>query len=121
MTSNQPWWLAWPTAEVAAAILPLFSYPSSEKEHPALASIVSWCKTGQYRKPVKIGDVFKDPDTRAIAEAMRVLEHANLVMRDVSGGDVTWVSVGLTRLGRDAIATNTVRQHLGLGDTPPTA
>jgi hypothetical protein len=32
MTSNQPWWLTWPIAEVAAAILPLFPYPASAEE-----------------------------------------------------------------------------------------
>jgi hypothetical protein len=30
------WWVTWPVAEVAVAILPLFSYPSSQKEHSAL-------------------------------------------------------------------------------------
>jgi hypothetical protein len=60
---------------------------------------------------------FEDPDVRAVAEAIQVLEHSRLLMR--SPGDRA--HVGLTRLGMHALATNTVRQHLGLGDAQPTA
>jgi hypothetical protein len=124
MNNPRPGWhTTWPVAEVAAAILPLFSYPSSQKEDSAIACIVSWCKTGEYKKPLALRDKsrFEDPDTRAIAEAIRALERAGLIMREVNGGDVTWVDVGMTRLGRDALATNSVRRHLGLRDAPPTA
>ena len=124
MNNPQPGWLTtWPVAEVAAAILPLFSYPASQKEASAIASIISWSKTGEYKKPLGFRDKsrFEDPETRAVAEAIRALERAGLIMRDVSGGDVTHVDVGMTRLGRDAIATNSVRRHLGLRDAPPTA
>jgi hypothetical protein len=62
---------------------------------------------------------------RAVAEAMQVLEHAGLLLRSSriirSGGSTfggSWV--GLTRLGGHALQTNTVRQHLGLSDIPPT-
>jgi hypothetical protein len=60
---------------------------------------------------------FDDPDCAAIAEALQVLEHAGLLME--RSGEYTFV--GLTRLGRHALQTNTVRQHLGLSDAPPTA
>jgi len=124
MNSPQPGWLTtWPVAEVAAAILPLFSCPASQKEDSAIACITSWCKTGEYKKAFgsRSKSRFEDPETRAVAEAIRALERAGLIMRDVSGGDVTHVDVGMTRLGRDAIATNSVRRHLGLRDAPPTA
>jgi hypothetical protein len=60
--------------------------------------------------------MFERPDQRAVAEAMQVLEHACLLIRtnDEKG------YVGLTRLGYHALATNTVRQHLGLSDATPT-
>jgi hypothetical protein len=61
---------------------------------------------------------FEDPDLCAIAEAMQVLEHASL-LRELADGEQGFV--GLTRLGMQALQTNTVRQHLGLSDTPPTA
>jgi hypothetical protein len=92
----------------------------------AMQGILSWCQTGSYREP-RLGGRglgtrrFEDPDIRAVAEAIQFLERAGLVMRDLSGGDVTWVEVGLTRLGRDALATNSVRRHLRLSDTPPMA
>jgi hypothetical protein len=60
---------------------------------------------------------FDDPDCGAIAEAIQVLEHAGLLME--RGGEYNYV--GLTRLGTYALETKTVRQHLGLGDAPPTA
>jgi hypothetical protein len=107
-------------------------------EEGAMASILSWCKTGSYRQPHTVGkllfargDRFEDPNTGAIAEAIQVLEHAGLLMRGVverarpvgfftsSQVRVTTVDLGLTRLGRHALQTNTVRQHLGLSDAPP--
>jgi hypothetical protein len=125
MTSSQPWWLTMPPAEVAATIVPFFSHQTSD-EQLAIEKIVAWCKTGKDKARWLHGngrEQFDDPDYRAIAEAMQVLEHAGLLMRSSrlrrseqsSGG--FWV--GLTRLGMHAIATNTVRQHLGLGDAPP--
>jgi hypothetical protein len=129
MTSAQPWWFTMPPEEVAATILPLFSYPQFSPcadEELAIDNIVSWCKTGSFAQP-KLFRVtgrkktFEDPDTRAIAEAIQVLEHARLLIREVSGSDYTECYLGLTRLGMHALATNTVRQHLGLSDATPTA
>ena len=122
MTSDQPWWLAMPPAEVAAAILPLFPSASHSPSGGVLKAIVKWCKTGDYRPPRGFSSsnddlAFTDPDCGAIAEAIQVLERAGLLME--TGGD--YLSVGLTRLGRHALQTNTVRQHLGLGGAPPTA
>jgi hypothetical protein len=136
MTSNHPWWLAMPPAELAATILPLFG--QTHEEHTAISNIVTWCKTGSYGRHGRMSLVlrtgrepFEDPDMRAIAEAIQVLEHAGLLMRSsrsttrrlrplapspIGGGNY----VGLTRLGRHALQTNTVRQHLGLSHTPPT-
>ncbi len=123
MSNPQPWWLTWPVAEVAAAILPLFPYSPGVDEISARASIISWCKTGSYRRPrvVATDKEFDDPDTRAIAEAIQVLEHAGLLMRAGRDPDYLGTSLGLTRLGQHALATSTVRQHLGLSDTPPAA
>jgi hypothetical protein len=140
MTSNQPWWLTMPPAELAAAILPHFSYQPDE-EQSAIERIASWCATGSdvvkrnwLKGSPKTGwsgvqsgrEQFEDPDMRAVAEAIQVLEHAGLLMRSSritkSGGSTfggSWV--GLTRLGGHALQTNTVRQHLGLSDAPPTA
>jgi hypothetical protein len=120
MTSNQPWWLTMPPAEVAATILPLFASSKSASAGGTLKAIVKWCKTGDYRPPFGFSSSndslpFKDPDNGAIAEAMQVLERAGLLMK--TWGEYT--DVGLTRLGWHAVQTNTVRQHLGLGDTPP--
>jgi hypothetical protein len=120
MNEPQPWWLTWPVAEVAAAILPLFSQSASQDEKSARGAIVNWCKTGSY-KATAYGsntDPFKDPDHYAVTEAMQVLEHAGLV---VYGNYRDFTYVGLTRLGKHALQTNTVRQHLGLSDAPPTA
>jgi hypothetical protein len=121
MTNPQPWWLTWPPAEVAAAILPLFSSSRSAAASGVVVAIVKWCKTGSYRAPggfssTNVGKPFKDPDCGAIAEAIQVLEHAGLLMK--GGGD--WDPIGLTRLGKHVLQTNTVRQHIGLGDAPPT-
>lgn len=60
-------------------------------------------------------EVFENPDVRAVAEAMQVLECSRLLMR--SPGE--HAHVGLTRLGIHALQTHTVRQHLGLGESPP--
>ena len=120
MTSNQPWWLTMPVAEVAATILPLFSYSAWEWEGKAMSYIVNWCSTGTYSRPFFVLNScspFEDPDFGAVAEAMQVLERAGLLLR--TSGEQP--QVGLTRLGRHAIQTHTVRPHLGLSDTPPTA
>jgi hypothetical protein len=123
MTSSQPWWLTWPVAEVAATILPLFSQSPYLDEEVATKGIVAWCKTGRYgaRGAADVHEQFHDPDARAIAEAIQVLEHAALLRRTIGNRDQTDPYVGLTRRGMHALQTNTVRQHLGLGDTPPTA
>jgi hypothetical protein len=119
MTSNQPWWFAWPVAEVAATILPLFSSSAYQWDTEARACIVNWCKTGTYKST--IGGLntnpFKNPDHFAVIEAMQVLERTGLLVRG-SYGERT--HIGLTRLGWHALQTNSVREHLGLGDTPPT-
>jgi hypothetical protein len=65
-------------------------------------------------------EAFDKPDVRAVAEAIQVPEHACLHMREVQGDPVRNL-VGITRLGMHALATNTVRQHLRLGDATPTA
>jgi hypothetical protein len=120
MTNPQPWWLTWAVAEVAAAILPLFCHSESQRDKNARACIVNWCKTGSYQSTVRglNTDPFTDPDHRAINEGMQVLEYGGLLMRY---HDTDKCFVGLTRLGVHALQTNTVRQHLGLSDTPPTA
>ena len=120
MTSNPPWWLTLPPAEVAVTILPLFSHVPSKKETRAIEEIVEWCRTGSYPKPASFSrssgsQQFTDPDKRSIAEAIQVLEHAGLLMLTVDGNPGE-VSVGLTRLGMHALSTNAVRPHLGLSD-----
>jgi hypothetical protein len=146
MNNPQPWWLTMPPAELAATILPLFGYQPYE-EHMAMANIVTWCKTGRggelgfLELIVRTGrEQFDDPDMRAVAEAIQVLEHAGLLMRSarfesrysspsrrggsIFGRRLTAASfgggffVGLTRLGLHALQTNTVRQHLGLSARP---
>jgi hypothetical protein len=56
MNYPQPWWLTWPVAEVAAAILPLFAHPPLSpqgSEALNIHNIVVWCKTGVLKpKPV---------------------------------------------------------------------
>jgi len=127
MNNPRPWWLTWPPEEVAAAILPLFSQPLLSPygyQSATIHNIVVWCKTGQWSpRRHASGNPFEDPDWRAIAEALQVLEHARLIMRYDFGGGVSDPNVrtGLTRLGMQTLATNTVRQRLGLGDAPPTA
>jgi hypothetical protein len=118
MTPPQPWWLTWPVTEVAAAILPWFAANPPEYEGFAMRHIVQWMQGSQSRSATFSPSApFTDPDLRAVAEALQVLEHSRLVMR--SPGDRG--HVGLTRLGMHALATNAVRQHLGLGDAPPPA
>jgi hypothetical protein len=117
MTSNQPWWLTMPPAELAAVILPLFPSPR-QAERWVTASIVNWFNTGEYgvhRFPRE-----DDPDCVVIEEAIQVLEHALLVIRHLPYGDSSSYAIGLTRLGLHAVQTNTVRQHLGLSDAPST-
>src|ERR1700756_4568952 len=122
MNEPQPWWLTWPVAEVAAAILPLFANSDYIGEERALRGIVSWSKTGSFRPPgmYRRGapPPFKNPHIRAFSEAIQVLEQARLLLRGEQERDSL---LGLTRLGWHALQTNTVRQHLGLGDAPPTA
>ena len=119
--------LAMPPAELAAVILPYFSTWKPQDEADARRKITAWLTTGSDRLrssffagPRSTMDVFEKPDLRAVAEAMQRLEQACLLMRVVIGGDSTDVFVGITRLGRDALATNTVRQCLGLSDATPT-
>jgi len=125
MNSPQPWWLTWPVAEVAAAILPLFSSATHEGEGSALKAVASWFTTGSYRLPFVSAyqpgkPYFENPDIRAAAEAIQVLEHAGLIMRIAPASEMG-TYIGLTRRGYHALQTNTVRQHLGLSETPPTA
>jgi len=129
MTSSQPWWLTWPVAEVAASILPYFSHFPHVSDRRAMKEIVSLWRTGSYPGPQSVlgfrylemagtFDQFADPDCGAVAEAIQALEHAGLLMRAVSG-DYADSDVGLTRMGKHALATDTVRQQLGLGDAQP--
>jgi hypothetical protein len=122
MNNPEPWWLTWPVAEVGAAILPLFSYTASEPAARVTKGIVAWFMTGSYRPlPLTGGESsspFNDPHSLAVAEAIQALQHAGLLLR-VSYSNSNGDEVGLTRLGRHALATNTVRQHLGLGEAPP--
>ena len=124
MNEPQPWWLTWPVEEVAAAILPLFSSSTHMSEGSSLAGVASWLTTGKYRKPWAIPSAgktwFESPDTRVAAEAVHVLDRAGLLMRIIPASE-SGSYIGLTRLGWHALQTNTVRQHLGLGDSPPTA
>ena|ERR1700758_3327428 len=116
MNDPQPWWLTMPVAEVAATILPYFSSRARVSELIAMKEIVTWL--GAAPRSRWSWDPFEDPDFRGVAEAMQVLEHAGLLMRSVAF-DTDRGNVGLTRLGMHALATNTVRQHLGLGDATP--
>jgi len=122
MNNPQAWWLTWPVAEVAVAILPLFSHSQRQQASSLPRAIVDWCKTGRYREADIIlendlGRTLENPDELAVAEAIQLLQQARLLIQ-IWGRDRSYV--GLTRLGRHALQTNTVRQHLGLGDAPPT-
>jgi hypothetical protein len=129
MTSSQPWWLTWPVAEVAASILSYFSHFLHVSDRRGMKDIVSLWRTGSYPSPQSVlgfryletagtFDRFTDPDCAAVTEAIQALEHAGLLMRAVSG-DYADSDVGLTRLGKHALATATVREHLGLSEMPP--
>lgn len=119
MTSDPPWWLTMPPAELGARILPLFSTSSHEAELIAIQAIVAWCETGTYKKPrvasANLRHFFEDPDRRAVAEAIQVLEQARLLVRIVDNASY----VGLTRLGQHALATNSVGKHLGVSGSSP--
>jgi hypothetical protein len=86
--------------------------------------IVAWWKTGSptgaKRPNVMAGRLlqFDDPDYRAVTEAMHILERTGLLMRGLWPNTDWGFEVALTRLGWHALQTNTVRQHLGLGDAP---
>jgi hypothetical protein len=88
MASNQPWWLTWPVAEVAATILPLFSSSARASEIRAMGTIVNWWKTGAVHPPSWIKaswmTPFEDADFRAAAEAMHAFELAGLLYAYVS-------------------------------------
>src|SRR5690348_8230919 len=121
-SSEQPWWLSAPVAELAAVILPMFGQSSFDSERAAMTDVVSWLRTGA-RTPRGIfaaassrGDVFQNPDLRAVAEAMQLLERSGLLLRVLVPSSHSSFDVGLTRLGWQAVQTGTVRQHLGLGD-----
>ena len=115
--NEQPWWRTWPVEEVAAAILPWFGANPSEYEGFALRHVVQWMQGSQSRLATySPSHQFTDPDIGAVAEAVQVLEHARLLMR--SPGERG--HVGLTRLGRHALATQTVHELLGLSDVRPT-
>jgi hypothetical protein len=122
MTGSPPWWISISPEELAATILPLFSYPQLSPhvyEGFAIYNIAVWCRTGRWAEPKFIyrqGNPYTDPDLRPIAEAIQVLEQHRLLMRFVAGDSAT-VSVpvlGLTRRGMHALEANTVRQHIGL-------
>ena len=94
-----------------------------------MKEIVSLWRTGSYPDPRSFLGIpfvetasaleqFTDPGCGAVAEAIQALEHAGLLMRAVTG-DYADSQFGLTRLGKHALATNTVRQQLGLSDAPP--
>jgi hypothetical protein len=127
MNKPQPWWLTWPIAEVAATILAPLSHKVRE-EYDAMETIVNWFRTGVFRapppKPFRAGiwgsRVLEDPDFRAAAEAMQVLERAGLLIRVLQVSDSSSFLVGITRLGMHADQTNTVREHLGLPAHAPT-
>jgi hypothetical protein len=109
MTIDQPWWLTRPVAEVAAAILPLFPYPTCAEEAAMIRDILAWGQPGREFPGLKR---FDDPDARAMLEAIQVLDHAGLLMRTVVNRQgAAWTQIGLTRLGMYALQTNTVRQH----------
>ena len=91
-----------------------------------MSRIVGWFRTGspiaaEFPSRLTPGFLaeFDDPDYRAAAEAMQILESTRLLMRSVEIRSSTHLYVGLTRLGWHALQTNTVRQHLGLSGAPP--
>lgn len=99
-----------PPAELAARILTWFSSQKhlNAREEIAYKSIAAgWLKTGSARTVGGFTEhderPFKDPDARAVAEAVQVLEHASLPMRAPA-------NIGLTRLGHHALQTSAVRE-----------
>ena len=116
-----------PVRELAATILPLLSSSTPLDEREAMDAIVSWFRTGSTigaKVPISFTLAsflarFNDPDYVVVAEAMQVLERAGLLRRALYVSDYSNFYVGLTRLGRHALQTNTVRQHLGLDDAAP--
>ena len=71
MNNPQPWWLTWPVAEVAAAILPWFSANPPEYEGFVMRHIVQWMQGSDSRSASHRPSVqFEDPDVRAVAEAI---------------------------------------------------
>ena len=120
-----------PPAEVAAKILPYFSSANLAPEEPTVRDIADWMSQ---RKSNGLFLPLKDyrPEDFAVIEAIQLLEHRCLIVRvfkeTPTGKSATFrlafgrpvrSSLALTRLGRHALQTNTVRQHLGLNDTPP--
>lgn len=102
--------------------MPLFSYSPHIEERAAMSRIVSWFRTGGLTGstfPTRwrggFCAEFDDPDYRAAAEAMQVLESTRLLLRALKVSEYSEFKVGLTRLGWNALQTNTVREHLGLG------
>jgi hypothetical protein len=73
-----------PPAEAAAAILPWFSSHKALIDERVMTSIAGWLKTGSDREARSHTEhdsaAFKDPDVRAVAEAIQVLEHASLLI-----------------------------------------
>jgi hypothetical protein len=128
MTSPEPWWITWPVEEVAATILPLCSGELRDEDE-FVRAVRHWMLTGEFTpQPVKLFSTstittiergFGNPEIRAIAEAMQVLEHARLLIRVLAVTDNSYRRIALTRRGMQALQTNTVRQHLGLCETPP--
>ena len=123
MNDDQRWLM--PPAELAAVILPFFSSWEPRAESEVRRNIVAWL-SGQTDKQLghvsyfSARKVFESPAVRAVGEALQHLERACLLMRAIDGGQYGGCYVGLTRLGMHALQTNTVRQHLGLGDAPLT-
>mgnify|MGYP000919532224 CR=1 FL=1 len=124
MTSSyQPWWISSPVAELAVSVLPMFGHSSFDSERGAMTDVVAWLRTGA-RDPRGVfsagvssrGDVFQNPDLRAVAEAMQLLERSGLLLRVLVPSSHSSFDVGLTRLGWHAVQTGTIRQHLGLED-----
>jgi hypothetical protein len=112
-------WLTWPPAEVAAVLLPWFSSEPYHVEIWARLKIADWLTTGSHdgktRDRARETEVFTQPEIAAVAEAIQLLEHAGLLIRAISEN----TTVGLTRLGRHALQTKTVRQRLGLQEASP--
>src|ERR1700755_1583601 len=85
---------AGPCEEVAAPILPWFGANPPEYEGFVTRHIVHWIQGVPSRGVTHSPKVqFTDPDIRAVAEAIQVLEHSRLLMR--SPGERG--HVGLTR------------------------